>query len=492
MKKFYTFLFALFLVNGASGQSSIPASSIDDFAQSKHRTLHTTENVHGMMGNKDWEKSDLNVEKKSKEMVNHRTLQLRELIQIFDSIYYWQWDTISIGWSIDTKTINMVYDAKNNLTSEVEQKWNSNAWENDEKHTNTYDANNNLTRELTQYWIGSGSVVWLNSSQYIYTYDINNNSICALWQNWNNHNAWENYLQFTSTYDANNNQVSWLWQNWNGSAWVNSMQYIRTYDANNNETSRLTKTWNGNDWVNSYQFFYTYDANNNPTSYLYQNWNGNAWENGWNRTYAYDASNNLISLSGQTWNGSAWVNSSLQTYSYDANNNKTNDLYQNWNGNAWENYQQSTYTYDINNNMTSQFFQNWQNNAWVSGFQQIYAYDANNFTVSESHKGWNVAGTEIAFGDSNYYYFHTALGIDELKVPMEGIVVYPNPSSDKITIETPVRGHLFIHNLNGQQLLHQEIAEPTTTVDVSTLPSGVYVVKLVGEKGVQVGKFIKQ
>jgi len=31
-----------------------------------------------------------------------------------------------------------------------------------------------------------------------------------------------------------------------------------------------------------------------------------------------------------------------------------------------------------------------------------------------------------------------------------------------------------------------------TTIDISGLKSGVYVVKVVGEKGVQVGKFIRQ
>jgi len=71
-------------------------------------------------------------------------------------------------------------------------------------------------------------------------------------------------------------------------------------------------------------------------------------------------------------------------------------------------------------------------------------------------------------------------------------IIYPNPSSDYITIETTARGTVAIHNSNGQQLLHQKITEPTTTIDVCGLKSGVYVVKLVGEKGVELGKFIKQ
>jgi hypothetical protein len=39
--------------------------------------------------------------------------------------------------------------------------------------------------------------------------------------------------------------------------------------------------------------------------------------------------------------------------------------------------------------------------------------------------------------------------------------------------------------------MQQEVNEPTITIDIRNLPGGVYVVKVVGEKGVQVGKIIK-
>ncbi|MFH1295791.1 MAG: T9SS type A sorting domain-containing protein [Bacteroidota bacterium] len=87
-------------------------------------------------------------------------------------------------------------------------------------------------------------------------------------------------------------------------------------------------------------------------------------------------------------------------------------------------------------------------------------------------------------------YDSVYVGINELHKLIFSL--YPNPTSTQTAIETPTKGYLFILNLSGQQLLQQEITEPTTTIDVSTLPSGVYVVKLVGEKGVGIGKFIKQ
>jgi hypothetical protein len=69
--------------------------------------------------------------------------------------------------------------------------------------------------------------------------------------------------------------------------------------------------------------------------------------------------------------------------------------------------------------------------------------------------------------------------------------IYPNPTDGKITIDSKEEGNLFIFNSQGYQLLQQEFTEPSTTVDVSGLPSGVYFVRLTGERMLQMGKFIK-
>jgi hypothetical protein len=84
------------------------------------------------------------------------------------------------------------------------------------------------------------------------------------------------------------------------------------------------------------------------------------------------------------------------------------------------------------------------------------------------------------------------VGISETKNVINSLKLYPNPTSGDLTIETPEKGTLFVFDLNGVLLLQRELAEPTSTIDFNTLPGGVYFVKLVGSKGVQVGKFVKQ
>ena len=85
-----------------------------------------------------------------------------------------------------------------------------------------------------------------------------------------------------------------------------------------------------------------------------------------------------------------------------------------------------------------------------------------------------------------------ATGIISLPAISECLQIYPNPSFGVITIKPSIQGNVYIMNISGKQLLEQSIYEPNSTIDVSALPSGLYLVKFVGGKGVQVGKFVKR
>ncbi len=86
----------------------------------------------------------------------------------------------------------------------------------------------------------------------------------------------------------------------------------------------------------------------------------------------------------------------------------------------------------------------------------------------------------------------TLVPTEDVTAPETEISIYPVPASTHITIEVPAKSILSIMNLNGQELLTQTITEPKTMVDISTLPNGVYIVRVTGDKAVGVGKFIKQ
>jgi len=98
----------------------------------------------------------------------------------------------------------------------------------------------------------------------------------------------------------------------------------------------------------------------------------------------------------------------------------------------------------------------------------------------------------VCFPDANTGYFVGSSGITDVIIRGRFLNIYPSPSGSDSNVETPVKDSLSIISLSGLEFPQQEITEPTTTINVSGLNSGIYFVRLMGERTVQVGKFIKQ
>jgi len=99
---------------------------------------------------------------------------------------------------------------------------------------------------------------------------------------------------------------------------------------------------------------------------------------------------------------------------------------------------------------------------------------------------------ELSSKTSVMKYDSASNGLEELR-PLK-LTVYPNPAEVKIIIEMSEidkRSDLSVLNLNGQQRISRQITCPKTQIDISSLPSGVYIVRLTNDQWVQVGKFIK-
>ena len=72
------------------------------------------------------------------------------------------------------------------------------------------------------------------------------------------------------------------------------------------------------------------------------------------------------------------------------------------------------------------------------------------------------------------------------------VILYPNPADDYITIEALQDAVIEITNIQGQLIKNFATTGNKTNIDVSAFPSGVYVVEVKTEKGVEVKKFIKE
>jgi uncharacterized protein (TIGR02145 family) len=76
----------------------------------------------------------------------------------------------------------------------------------------------------------------------------------------------------------------------------------------------------------------------------------------------------------------------------------------------------------------------------------------------------------------------------------QGIRIYPVPSANIVTVECPGKEmrHLRMFDLAGNSVMEKIIDNGRTEIDISILPSGIYIIKIVCEKSTATGKLIRK
>ncbi len=83
-------------------------------------------------------------------------------------------------------------------------------------------------------------------------------------------------------------------------------------------------------------------------------------------------------------------------------------------------------------------------------------------------------------------------GIEENQLPESGIIIYPNPATFNIIIETSQKSEIEIVNINGQIIKTINHDSGEITVDIRDLSGGVYIIKAKTDKEIVTKKFLKQ
>lgn len=78
-----------------------------------------------------------------------------------------------------------------------------------------------------------------------------------------------------------------------------------------------------------------------------------------------------------------------------------------------------------------------------------------------------------------------------------GLVIYPNPSRNEITVVNPqqsISGNsiVSIYNIHGQLVVKQPVQQEKTVIDISKLASGCYILKLNANDMLKVNQFVKE
>ncbi len=415
----------------------------------------------------------------AKEM-ERQTRELFTDIQVYDSIYLWQWDSFTTKWDLMTKAVNILYNGAGLYTSITYQNLVSGTWVNLGQFNITYDGNNNELSSTFKSWNGT---FFKNEFQDVYTYDANNNQTSDIYQEWNG-TAWVNSLAYIDMYDGNNNLISELNQEWNGTGWDNYNLVTYTYDANKNLLSGTHQNWNDIDlvWENSGQELYTYDANNNLITYTSQYWNVDivGWEDTGLTTYTYNANNHPVNQLFQFWDGTKWVNYYNLIYTYNASEDLTNTLLQTWNVSNWDNSSRTTNTYNGNHQVIKSLTEGWDG-GWIKNSLSYNTYGENDFLESYSNRNFNIDGVIVTDGDSTHNFFHTITGTHDVHTDDLNIIVYPNPNNGKFTIGSKdAIQSVAVYNLMGERMfsVDQAKGQTTTEINLAEYGKGIYLISM--------------
>jgi len=92
--------------------------------------------------------------------------------------------------------------------------------------------------------------------------------------------------------------------------------------------------------------------------------------------------------------------------------------------------------------------------------------------------------------DLGAYEYNSTLGIDDVTLNTNAVKLYPNPVSDRLFIKSTEQvKNISIYNINGQ--LVKQAIETSNGIDVSVLPSGLYMIQIQTNNNSINQKFLK-
>ena len=72
------------------------------------------------------------------------------------------------------------------------------------------------------------------------------------------------------------------------------------------------------------------------------------------------------------------------------------------------------------------------------------------------------------------------------------VAIYPNPTNDIIVVTAPIGSPITVLNINGQVIKKQLAEGSETTLNVSDLSAGIYLVQVQTAEGIATQKVIKK
>ena len=84
----------------------------------------------------------------------------------------------------------------------------------------------------------------------------------------------------------------------------------------------------------------------------------------------------------------------------------------------------------------------------------------------------------------------SAMGLQEANMVHANI--YPQPANQLLTVETAEPATAIIYGLNGAALINAQLQSGANTLNISSLPAGLYVIQISANNKVSTAKIVVQ
>lgn len=355
----------------------------------------------------------------------------------YDSSRTWNFNASTSQWEDNGRSYQVI--TGNRIMSTLFRQWSGSQWEDDSKESYTY-TNGYIATDILQSNSGSGLE---NEKRTTNTFNSDNKIIETVDEQWNTtSNQWEKSHRMTFHFNSNKLVDTTTEYVWNSSTaqWQANSRNLNTY-TNGLLTGTLQQNYMGGTWNDNTRSTYTYDTKGNQTSMEYEEWDNvsQSWRKIYKETHDYNSMNDKITdIHMSTMGGSSYINTNKTLYTYDQNHRPLTEESQTWDGTASQ---------------------------WT-----------------------HTQGTDYL---TRYYYEPYTNGVKDLgRKDDMSLSVYPVPAADRLNIELGVKNaqavSIAIFDMSGTLVQHwtdQASMQYHKTLDVSGIPAGSYMIRVLGNAG---------
>jgi hypothetical protein len=101
---------------------------------------------------------------------------------------------------------------------------------------------------------------------------------------------------------------------------------------------------------------------------------------------------------------------------------------------------------------------------------------------------WEGRETEL----SNTIYLGPSVGIEETTTQYDALMVYPNPVSDQLTLQSEGMQYVRLITVTGACIYESAVRHNEHVIDMASLPRGLYFLSVLSENGIVVKKVVKE